>query len=148
MLSDEELDRLAQLGVELKQLEAVGADECDLGEQRRVAAKQRFKARLLQYGERLIAQAREANRLRLEIERLRQFYKEARSVVDDFNTDRSVIESLRMLRLGYDNVCSDAKKLRIKAELCDEIGRDAMMRLCTDKTLDWMRRYEEADDAE
>lgn len=77
MISDEELDRLAKLGVELKQLEAVGADECDLGEQRRVAAKQRFKAKLLQYGERLISQAREANNLRGFISQSLPFLEEA-----------------------------------------------------------------------
>ena len=66
MLDGHELDRLAQLGMEYKLLREVGADECDLGEAKRVAATQRFKAKLLQYGERLISQAREANRLREE----------------------------------------------------------------------------------
>lgn len=157
MLSDEELDRLANLGVELKQLEAVGADECDLGEQRRVAAKQRFKAKLLQYGERLIAQAREANRLRAWAQSI------TLGPLDPFNAPESRLHralsfarqhgyhetdaaftELHGMRASNASLSAEVERLRKKSDLADKVAENWSIELQACLGDDWLLCWKEA----
>lgn len=63
-----------------------------------------------------------------EIGKLREFYREARRVVDGFNVEKQPIEALRDLRAGHDNLCADVTALRKEtarlSERCADLERE------------------------
>src|SRR5689334_3575884 len=56
-----------------------------------------------------------------DIKRLRDFYRDARAVVDGFNTHKSPLEALRDLRAGHDNLCAESLKTVPKVKLLEKI---------------------------